>query len=338
MKHCVVQGEEMAHKDLRGVHWGNFKWLDPFGVFPQKPPERPGMSDVELYESMLRKAILSRAQSVKITLSTYLGDPNAKLWLNIQHWIVLRIHQRFPDAALIFRLEHLSYAGLNVEEGLAKAPLMARDFAPIINRLTHDIRSSGSTVPIWIIIANEPNHPHEGFGQDPTYFNRWFKEVVWHFWNVYLIPDHGLFYPGLSQNFDALGWYQHPSTKEIIQLTIVGVRQGRCNGVSVHVYWQTGHIHDPQWGEVYRILWQQGVKPVNPHMPIIIGEWGNSSFDDMNTVKTPEYVEWLTQVMIQDEVPYIIATNGYIIDGTHDWKEFRWTEHTAQTIGNMSVP
>ncbi|MBI2042238.1 MAG: hypothetical protein HYT21_00585 [Candidatus Nealsonbacteria bacterium] len=333
-------------QDLRGIHWGNFLWLDPFGLFPQKPSEKPGISDSDLFESMIRRMRDFRPKSIKVIIHTYAGDQNQNSWLEVQARIIERLHQEFPGASIVLRLEGAPYADANEQIGLAKAPLMARDFAPIINYITQRVQDDAGQPPIWLIIENEPNHPISVFYQRPAYFNQWFKTVVWHFWNVYPILNkpgslsHGLFYPGLSPNYDDVGWYNHPSTVEILNYTIVDpfdnqthLRQCWANGIIFHCYWQTGHGQDPTWGGRYKLLWGV-VAQYNPYFPVMIGEWGNSSNDDMDAVKTPEYKDWLSAIAVQSVIPNILATALYILDSSDpQWSMFILTENACREIG-----
>lgn len=321
--------------DLRGVEWGNFKWLDPFGVFPNKPSVRPGISDKDLFEEMLEKIELSRAKSVKIVLSTYATETYPKFWREAQRRVIDGIHERFPSLAFIFLLEPLYYLDNDPAITLANTPTMARDFSAVINQITRDVQDQDGSPPIWIIIGNEPNFSGEGFLADPDYFNAWFEAVVWNFWNRYPIKNnkgasHAIFYPGLAFNLDPMRWYQAESTKEVLRNWV--------NGVSIHAYWNTGNEKNAASGEIYKTLWRDGVAPVNPNLSVIVGEWGNyNSTDDMDSVKAHEYVRWLAELMEQKEVP-VIASSGFILDGTDEWRSFRWTKNTAREIGVMNVP
>lgn len=333
-----------------GVHFANFKYLDPTGAFSGKPPVRPGTSDAQLFDDMCQKIEESGSTSIKLLIYSYAGDPNRAQWLDAQQRMLAGLHNRFPQAAFILRLDHNPYVNPDFEAGAAQ---MAADFQPIVDNVTKIVQDEDGNPPIWIIVANEPNHPVEGFNQDPVYFNGFFKAVVWHFWNDHPIyskkslggPTHGIFYPGLSPNptLNSLAWYQHPSTLAILHPTIgepgKRVQQCWCNGVELHDYWQTGQVTDPQWGEFYKGMWKQGVAPVNPYMPIIIGEWGNSSTDDKDTVKTPEYLQWLKNLKNQRTIPpsLLVASSGFIVDGTDDWIDFQWTHHMAQSIGGLGL-
>lgn len=331
---CPRSQASPPSNDLRGVQWGNFKWLDPFGVFPGKPSVRQGVSDKDLFEGMLKKIELSKAKSVKIILSTYATEEYSESWQETQRRVIRGIHERFPSIAFIFLLEPLGYLDNDPAITLAQAPRMAKDFSAVINRITQSIQDQDGSPPIWIILGNEPNFPGEGFRADPTYFNLWFKTVVWNFWNKYPIKNnrgasHAIFYPGLAFNLDPLGWYKAESTKEILHNWV--------NGVSIHSYWGTGHEKDVAGGQFYKILWRDAISPINPNLSVIIGEWGNDdSSADVDSVKAHEYVRWLEELMRQTEIP-VISSSGYILDGTDDWRRFRWTENTAKEIGSMNI-
>lgn len=307
-------------RDPRGIYWPNYViWLDHMGVFPDKSWHDQGMSDHDLFNMLIERARISNPKTIVLIVSSYHDQPERNLWLAVQADRVRYIHEAFPGARMFLRPIHTPYVDIDEEEGLRRAEYFARDYALVINQAAAFVEPS-------IILGNEPDSLGEGWNQDPAYFNLWFKSAVWYFWNVYRIPRIQIFYPGLSRStYDAAVWYAHPSTKENLRWW--------AHGISFHVYWQTGDVGHPDAGNYYKKAWAQ-VRLINPRLSVLIGEWGNASSADMDTVKIQEYVVWLQKLAGESSVP-VVGTALFILHGTPDWRHFFLTDNALRTIGSL---
>lgn len=335
-------------KDLRGANWGNFTWLDPLGRFPNKISERKGISDSELFGSLVKKAKLMKAKSIEIIIYSYRGEAFQEIWLEVQKDRIRGICRELPGASLILRPYHNPYTAPDKNLGLQKAVDMAFDFAPIINDITQLCQGADGLPQIFIIIGNEPNLPYEGFNQDPEYFNEWFKTVVWYFWNVTPIPNkkdgqaHAIFYPGLAPVPYDIAWYKHKSTMDILHPTLADpnnpgrhLQQSWANGIVLNVYWEKDKVKDIFSGERYKLVWDGAISMINPYLPVIIGEWGNMDYSDMDSVKSYQYKDWLAEIGRQTTIPNIVSANVFILDGTDDWERFFLTEYVCRELGKL---
>ena len=335
-------------KDLRGANWGNFMWLDPLGRFPNKISERKGISDSELFGSMVRKSKLIKAKSIEIIIYSYRGEAFRETWLEVQKDRTRGICRELPGASLVLRLYHNAYTNPDKNLGLPMAVDMAFDFAPIINDIAQFCQDANGLPQIFIIIGNEPNLFYEGFNQDPEYFNEWFKTVVWYFWNVTLIPNkkdgqaHAIFYPGLAPISHDIAWYQHKSTVDILRPTVADpnnpdahLQQSWVNGIVLNVYWEKDGVKDIFSGERYKLIWDGAINLINPYLPVIIGEWGNTDYSDMDSVKSYQYKDWLVELGRQTTIPDIIAAHAFLLDGPADWERFFLTDYVCRELGKL---
>ena len=195
----------------KGLHGPSLRYLDPFGLFPQKPPELDE-PDFYVFDRICRK--LRDTRHLKLLYQVY-TDSNWADWHHNQElqWRMMLSYAK-PKTVTI----RVMLLAQHRED-----PIRAASAVLDASALALDAGCLG--VPLWFEIGNEPNLVGEGFYGDPATFNTWFMAVLAELRRRNF--PHGVFYPGLSPYPGYLGWYSDPSTLEAL---------GVSNGIALHAY------------------------------------------------------------------------------------------------------